>query len=433
MPSSRSVAFPLRKKAQRMELAAYSIGLGDRFGREGPAQLDAVIEAAQRGVQVTPVWNKSWREHQLTGSRPADVRQEADQAVAARGWSGAWFVDADHVTLESVDAFLQACDFFTLDVAEQIGRPTDPQRQVEFARRHHDLLGRWELPGAVEPLEITRASLEQAAACYLGAVEQSGRIYRHICTARPPDSFLVELSLDETTQPQAPAEMLLILAAAADEEIPVRLVAPRFCGKFLKGVDYVGDVERFSCDFAGHAAVLRFAVEQFGLPAGLKLSIHSGSDKFSLYPVMHQILRRQEAGVHLKTAGTTWLEELGALAEVSADGLAAAREIYSAACERIDELWAPYATVVEIDQRQLPSPAEVARWDGAEFARALRHDPSCAAFNPHVRQLLHVAFRIAAEMGQRFTDLLHEHAAQIGPRVTENLSPRHIRPLFLGE
>lgn len=416
-----------------MELATYSIGLGDRFGREGPAQLDAVIEAAKRGVHITPVWNKSWREHQLVGSQPADARYEADQAVAARGWSGAWFVDADHVTHQSVAAFLPACDFFTLDVAEQIGCPAEPQRQAQFIQRHQDLLGRWDLPGAVAPLEISRAALKQAAARYLGAVETAARIYQRICQSRPPESFVVELSLDETTQPQTPAEMLLILAAAADQGLPVRLVAPRFCGKFLKGIDYRGDVARFASDFAGHTAVLRFAAAQFGLPAGLKLSIHSGSDKFSLYPVVHQIIRRQQAGVHLKTAGTTWLEELAALAEVSADGLAIAREIYGAAFARIDELCAPYATVVEIDRGRLPAPAAVARWDGAEFARALRHDPASAAFNAQFRQLLHVAFRIAAEMGPRFIYLLDEYAAQIGPRVTENLFDRHIRPLFLGE
>jgi len=416
-----------------MELTAYSIGMGDRFGLEGAAQLDAVIAAADRGAELTPVWNKSWREHQLLGSRPEDVRYQAERAVSLRNWTGPWFVDADHVTLESVDAFLQACDFFTLDVAEQIHSPADAGLQAEFVQRHQDLLGRWELPGAVEPLQITRASLEQAAARYLGAVEAAGRIYRHICAAKDRESFVVELSLDETSTAQTPAEMLLILAAAADQQMPVRLVAPRFCGKLLKGIDYVGDRERFACDFAGHVAVLSFAVEQFGLPAGLKLSIHSGSDKFSLYPAIHQVLRRQDAGIHLKTAGTTWLEELAALAEASAEGLALAREIYSAAVERIDELCAPYAEVVEIERRQLPPPAVVARWEGAEFALALRHDPTCAAFNPHLRQLLHVAFRIAAEMGRRFTDLLEEHAAQIGPRVTENLFARHICPLFLGE
>ncbi len=104
-----------------MQLPRYSMGVGDRFALEGRAQLDALIEARRQGVDIAPVWNKSHREHTIVGSRPADVRIEADRAVAARGWTGPYFVDADHISLATVDGFLDSCDFFTLDVADCIG------------------------------------------------------------------------------------------------------------------------------------------------------------------------------------------------------------------------------------------------------------------------------------------------------------------------
>jgi len=104
-----------------VQLGKYSIGIGDRFGQQGRAQLVALEKAKAAGVDITPVWNKSFREHQIIGTSPADVRQEADSAVADTGWEGPYFVDADHINLKSVDAFLAASDFFTLDVADYIG------------------------------------------------------------------------------------------------------------------------------------------------------------------------------------------------------------------------------------------------------------------------------------------------------------------------
>ena len=106
--------------------------------------------------------------------------------------------------------------------------------------------------------------------------------------------------------------------------------------------------------------------------------------------------------------------------------------MYRGAWRRFDELCAPYASVVDIDRGALPSPEVVARWDGEAFAAALRHDAACEAYNPHLRQLLHVGYKVAAEMGGRFTAALEQHAEVIAANVTENLYERHIRPLFLG-
>ena len=415
-----------------MHLPKYSLGIGDRFAHQGPAQLDAVIRARQQGLALAPVWNKSHREHAIVGSSPGDVRAEADCAVIARGWTGPYFVDADHVTLATVDEFLESSDFFTLDVADRIGAPPDPDELVRFVRNHRRYKGRIAIPGIARPLEISPQALEAAAAKFFPAVQQAGRIYRHIQQAKGADAFVTEISIDETDQPQTPVELLVILAAVADQGVPAQTIAPRFSGRFNKGVDYVGDLDQFTTEFEQDLAVIAFAVGEFGLRENLKLSIHSGSDKFSIYGPMRRALRKFDAGVHLKTAGTTWLEELIGLATAGGEGLEIAKEIYRTALARCDELCAPYASVIDVDPATLPSPATVGAWDGETFAAALRHDPTCEHYNPSLRQLLHVGYKVAAEMGLRFIQALEEHADVIGHNVTENLYRHHIRPVFIG-
>lgn len=410
-------------------LPPYSLGIGDRFGRQGRAQLAAIVRAAERGVRVAPVWNKSHREHTTIGSEPAATRAEADDAVRALGWADAYFVDADHIRLETVDAFLAHADFFTLDVAEFLGRRVPDADACGFADRLRRFEGPTRIPGLEAPLRLSRADLERGAARVLPAAQEAGRIHRRIAERRGTD-FVTEVSMDETGEPQGPADLLLILAALAEEGIPVQTLAPRFSGRFNKGVDYVGDPARFEREFRADVAVAAFAAAEFGLPASLKLSVHSGSDKFSLYPVLRRVLRETGAGLHLKTAGTTWLEELAGLAASGDEGLGLAREIYRAARGRTEALCAPYAAVIDLDPDRLPPPDEVDRWDGEAFSAALVHEPAEPRFNPHFRQLLHVAYKVAAELGERYRSALDRNAARIAPKVTHNLYERHLVPLF---
>jgi hypothetical protein len=335
--------------------------------------------------------------------------------------------------LASVDAFLDASDFFTLDVADCIGAAVEPGRLADFVARHKRRLARVEAAGLAAPLAISEASLAAAGAKYLRAVAEAGRIYRRIAAAKGAGTFVTEISLDETDCPQTPGELLVILAAVADEEIPAETIAPRFSGRFNKGVDYVGSVAGFTGEFAADVAVLAVARREFDLPDNLKLSVHSGSDKFSLYAAMRRVLREHRAGVHVKTAGTTWLEELAALAFAGGDGLEIAKEIAAEALVRRESLCAPYAAVVDIDPGRLPDAATIRGWDGPAFAAALRHDPACRAYNPDFRQLVHVGYRLAAELGPRFTAALEKHAEIVARGVSENLFDRHVRPLFLGE
>ncbi|MBN2210713.1 MAG: hypothetical protein JW709_04880, partial [Sedimentisphaerales bacterium] len=379
-----------------LTLEKYSMGVGDRFGRQAKAQLHAIMKAAAKGVVITPVWNKSHREHTIIGTKPMSARRSADAAVKALGYNGSYHVDADHIGLKNVDLFLEACDFYTLDVADFIGKKTSAEDIETFIKKYCHLSGQLAIDGIDESLHISPKQLHVITEKYLGGVKEAGKIYRYIEAIKGEGNFITEVSMDETDEPQTPVEMLVILAAIADEKIPAQTIAPKFTGRFNKGVDYVGDPQQFGREFDQDMAVIRMAVKEFGLPVNLKLSVHSGSDKFSLYPFIRRSMIKFNAGVHLKTAGTTWLEELIGLAEAGGDGLAIAKEVYAAALGRFDELCGPYATVIDIDKNQLPDPTEVTTWDGPRFARTLRHDRKCTDFNPHFRQLLHVGYKVAA-------------------------------------
>jgi len=414
-----------------MKIEKYTFGVGDRFAHQAKAQLRAFEMAAAKGVEITPVWNKSNREHLIVGSEPSSVRAAAAAAVAERGWKKPWHVDADHINLGTVDRFLAPSDFYTLDVAHFIGQPAGAADIEAFLARYPELIGKLNVPG-IGPLSTTRESVAQVAAKYLVAVQEAGRIYRHIATAKGADNFITEVSMDETDAPQTPPELLIILAAIAGEKIPVQTIAPKFTGRFNKGVDYVGDVMQFSAEFSDDLAVIAFAIGQYGLPETLKLSVHSGSDKFSIYAPIREALRRTGAGLHIKTAGTTWLEELIGLAEAGSEGLALAKEVYAEAFDHKVELCEPYASVIDIDYAKLPPPAEVSDWSAEQYTGALRHVQSNPNFNPNVRQLLHVGYKVAAKMGERYLSMLRESEESIARNVTENIYDRHIQPLFFG-
>ena len=405
------------------EVPKFTFGVGDRFGQSARAQLEAFVRAKQAGLELTPVWNKSNREHLIVGTEPSSTRAAADQAVADLGWTDDYLLDADHINLETVDRYVPHCDFFTIDVADSIGSPAADSDIADFVERHPELIGQF---------GITAEVVDTAARHFLAATQQAGEIYRHIVDQKGGiDDFVTEVSMDETDNPQSPAEMLIILAALADENVPVQTIAPKFTGRFNKGVDYEGDLAQFEKEFDADLEAIACAIESYGLPAGLKLSVHSGSDKFSLYPIIRRSLQRSGAGIHIKTAGTHWLEEVIGLAESGGAGLDLAKNIYAQALENRAALCEPYATVIDIDPAKLPSAETVADWDPRQFTDALRHDQSNPNYNPHLRQLLHVGFKIAAQLGDTYLGALHQHAESVAKNIGENLFDRHIAPLFL--
>jgi hypothetical protein len=413
-----------------LKLEHFSMGVGDRFAHQARAQLTALIEGRKLGINVVPVWNKSFREHDIVHSQPASVRVAADAAVAALNWKLPYHVDADHIRLSTVDGFIDSSDFFTLDVAEAIGQPADAGRVAAFVERHPELQRTLTIAGIAEPLKLDHERLATIVGQYLAPVEEAAAIYQHIAARRDPESFIVEVSMDEVDTPQSPLELLVILALIAEQGIPAQTIAPRFSGRFNKGVNYVGNPEEFEREFRADIAVIAHAVQHYALPANLKLSVHSGSDKFSIYGPIRRVLAETGAGLHLKTAGTTWLEEIIGLADADGEGLAVAKDVYRQAFHRRDALCAPYASVIDIDPARLPAPDVVDGWSSAEFVATLRHELDEPRYNADMRQLLHVGYKVAAEMGDRYLNALVEHEEHIARNVTENLLERHLKRVF---
>jgi tagaturonate epimerase len=411
-------------------LGKYSFGLGDRFGHQGEAQLKAIIEASNHGIDITPVWNKSNREHITIGTQPVDVRIEADLVTKKAGYIKDYFVDADHINFDTVDRFIENSDFFTIDVASYIGKMADELEIKEFLSGVSKYEGDLKIPGMKKPFKISKQQIIQIAEKYLFAAIKARDIYRKIEKIKGRGNFITEVSMDEVPEPQTPVELFFILRMLAIENIPVQTIAPKFSGRFNKGVDYVGDPQNFAMEFESDLKVIDFAIKEFGLPENLKMSIHSGSDKFAIYPHIGSIIRKYNKGIHLKTAGTTWLEEVIGLAVSGGEALSFVKEIYFESLKAIEELCAPYADVIDIRINNLPLKDEVYEWDSVKFASSIRHITNNQDYNPDMRQLLHVAYKLAAHKMNDYFRLLDKFENQVSASVFENIYDRHICRLF---
>ena len=413
-----------------MEIGKYSFGIGDRFSMQGKYQLKALIMAEKAGITIIPVWNKSNREHQIIHSKPEKTRMEADMAIKDLGWKHDYFVDADHINMGNVDSFIDHCNFFTIDVADYIGKTANESSIEEFVKNNEKYIGELLIPGIAKPFHITKELLHQIGSKFLFATQEAFKIYSHIASKKGKDKFITEVSMDEVDEAQSPVELFFILSMLGKSGVPAQTIAPKFTGRFNKGVDYVGDPDQFAKEFEQDLLVIDLAIKEFGLPATLKLSVHSGSDKFSIYPLMGNLIRKYDKGLHIKTAGTTWLEEVIGLAEAGGDALELAKAIYSKAYLRKDELCGPYATVIDIDDSKLPTPTEVAKWDSKKFANTLRHIPGHPDYNPSFRQLIHVGYKIAAEYDDVYISTISKNSEIVGKQVSENIYDRHLVRLF---
>ncbi|HEY5471409.1 MAG TPA: tagaturonate epimerase family protein [Bacteroidales bacterium] len=411
-------------------LGKYSIGLGDRFGHQGGAQLKAIIAASEKGIEITPVWNKSNREHTTIGTQPEDVRFEADTVTKAAGFKKAYFVDADHINMDTVDRFIESSDFFTIDVASYIGKKAEDKEIAEFLKSAEKYTGELKIPGTKLSFKTSKSLITQIAEKYLFAAFKARDIYTKIEKVKGRGNFVTEVSMDEVPQPQTPVELFFILMMLAQENIPVQTIAPKFSGRFNKGVDYVGDPEKFAEEFESDLMVIDFAIKEFGLPENLKMSIHSGSDKFAIYNHIGSIIKKHNKGIHLKTAGTTWLEEVIGLAESGGEALDFVKLIYADSLKKIDELCAPYADVIDINRSLLPSSDEVSKWNSTNFSDSIRHIPGNKTYNPNIRQLIHVAYKLAALKMDKYNRLLESNEKTISKCVYDNIYHRHICRLF---
>jgi hypothetical protein len=290
--------------------------------------------------------------------------------------------------------------------------------------------GELNIEGTERTFRTSEAQIREIAEKYLFAAIKAWDIYRTIEKVKGKGNFITEVSMDEVAHPQTPVELFFILRMLASEGIPVQTIAPKFSGRFNKGVDYAGDPQLFAMEFELDLLVIDFAIKEFGMEDDLKMSIHSGSDKFAIYPHIGSIIRKYDKGIHVKTAGTTWLEEVIGLAESGGKALEFVKEIYYESLENIDELCAPYADVIDIKVSALPSKSEIARLNGGQFSERIKHVPGNPDFNPNMRQLLHVAYKLAAMKLNDYYGLLEANKPIISGCVYENIYTRHICRLF---
>jgi hypothetical protein len=402
-----------------------SAGLGDRLGVATPGHVRAMRDA---GGGIAPIFaQQSIREMVRTGRTPQQVMDDAMWGVFEEGWQGGFGSDADHLKEpEEVDNCAAAgFTLFTIDPGEHVNpsveamSPSDLAASLDalpwdllddsFATLGSRFLGhRFDLDGLI--VEFDRHALVKAAVKYGRAVAHVTAMFRHLERTVSGRPFELEVSVDETDEPTSHAEHVYI--AMELKRLGVRWVslAPRFVGRFEKGVDYIGDLAAFERHYAGHAAIAR-ALGPY------KISLHSGSDKFSIYPIA---ATRSRGLVHLKTAGTSYVE---AIRTVAALDPALFRVLYAFARERY-----------ETDRASYHVSAELARAPDAGRVPDARLDAIIDQFD--ARQVLHVTFgsvlTACSEDGRSlFADRLHALLAWHPDAYTENLTrhfARHLQP-----
>jgi tagaturonate epimerase len=368
-----------------------SAGFGDRLGRATPGHVQALRGAS---APIAPVFaQQSIREMVRTGRSASDVLDDAMWGVFAAGWRGGYGSDADHLkNTEDVDACLAAgFTGFTFDPGEHVWSAADvaSSSDVQAAVRQlpwevledseTSLAARYagrtfDLDGAV--ITFDADSLLRAAAKYGRAVAHVTRLYRHLAGAAGEGGFEMEVSVDETDTHTSHAEHYYVASELRRLGVKWIGLAPRYVGRFEKGVDYIGDLVAFERDLAVHALIAR-ALGPY------KLSLHSGSDKFAIYPLVASHTRGL---VHLKTAGTSYLEALRALSTLD-PGLF--RDIYAFSRGRYDTDKASYHVSAELGRA--PEPGALADADLPSLLDGF-----------DAREILHVTF--GSVLTDRLTD-----------------------------
>ncbi len=429
-PATRANAVALRAtlpwlRPSLLGLGA-SAGFGDRLGRATPGHVRALRAtlATAPARTIAPIFaQQSVRENARTGRTPEDVLSDATWGAFEAGWRGPVGADADHAkTIADLDAFAAAgYTFYTIDPSEYVDSAADhatpeaivervsalPWEELESAAS--DLVLRYaerELPLESGPVTLDGLSALRAAAKYGRAVAHVTALYRYLASKRVP--FELEVSVDETATPTTLVEHIYI--ASELRRLGVRWVslAPRYVGRFEKGIEYIGDLSALAHDLRGHAEVAR-ALGPY------KLSLHSGSDKFAVYP----LLAAATGGMlHLKTAGTSYVEALRVVARAAPELF---HEIVALARERYPDDRASYHVSAEVDRA--PDMVQLGDEQAARAPELLDE--------PNLRQILHVTFgSVLAAFGSQLLRVLDAHAEEYAD-ILERRLRRHLEPLVL--
>ena len=359
-----------------------SFGFGDRLGLATPGHIAAV-----RGTKFAPVFaQQSVRENARTGRTPQQVMDDARRAVEAAKWEAPWGADADHLkTVGDIPPFIEAgYTFFTVDPGKHVDNAADTD-PVDVLKNKVAGLNREELSvlylnqnGNQTWGRFEAESLMRAVAKYGRAIQHAVAMFKRLTEMK--DAFDFEVSVDETDSPTTPLEHYFIANELTRQGVKFTSLAPRFIGRFEKGVDYIGNLNALDAELAKHAAV----TSHFGT---YKLSLHSGSDKFSVYPL---IARHWGERIHVKTAGTSYLEALRTFAIYEPDLFL---KIYSLGRE-----------CYETDRRSYHVSAQLEMLPSTRDLPALLNDF-------HAREVLHVTFGSAlAKFGAEIRSALGNHA-----------------------
>jgi hypothetical protein len=393
---------------------ARSMGCGDRLGLATPGH----IRALRRAAGFAPVLaQQSVRENERTGRTPAQVLDDAMWGVFQEGWRAPWGADADHLkTAQAADGFIEAgYTLFTIDPGDHVDNAMDTapldELRAGFERLPWDALS--DAAAAMRNRYLGRAFVVEneaivfdepvllRAACKYGrAIAHTAALYRYLATRLAGRPWEMEISVDETETPTTPAEHWFIASELRRLGVQWVSLAPRYVGRFEKGVDYIGDLAHFEAEFARHAAIARTL-------GPYKLSLHSGSDKFGIYPI---VARHTRGLAHVKTAGTSYLEALRTIAFTEP---ALLRQIWQLARERYDVDRATYHVSADLssapDADGLPEQTPVALLD-----------------QPDARQALHVTFgSVLACFGARLRSAIQQHEEEYYAAIESHFA-RHL-------
>jgi len=360
-----------------------SLGFGDRLGLATPGHIAAV-----RDTKFAPIFaQQSVRENARTGRTPQQVMDDAKRAVEAAKWDSAWGADADHIKIpDDISPFVEAgYTFFTVDPGEHVDNSADKD-SLEILKGKVGSIN-WDELSALYLNQngnqtwgnFETESLVRAAVKYGRAIQHAVTMFRHL--SELTDAVDFEVSVDETDSPTSSLEHFFIANELMRVGVRFTSLAPRFIGRFEKGVDYIGDLNALDVELAKHAAV----TTHFGT---YKISLHSGSDKFSVYPL---VAKHWGARIHVKTAGTSYLEALRVLAK-----------------HEPDPFWNIYLLgrdCYEIDRRTYHVSAQLDLLPNTDDLPSSLNDF-------HVREVLHVTFGSAlARFGVELKAALVKHEA----------------------
>jgi hypothetical protein len=395
---------------------ALSAGCGDRLGLATPGHVRAF-----RRSSIAPILaQQSMRENARTGRTPQEVVDDAMWGVFQEGWREGFGADADHLkTTADIDLCAAAgYTFYTIDSSEHVDNEANTApvpvlehkiSSVPWALLDTDWSDTKKRLGASVDLGTFRLTVAEhewlrAAAKYGAVVGHAVKLYRHLRDVMSGRPFELEVSIDESETVTTLAEHVYIANELRRLGVVWVSLAPRYVGEFLKGVDYIGDLGEFERSFGSHLAVAR----TFG---PYKLSLHSGSDKFSVYPIASRV-----AGtlIHLKTAGTSYLEALRAIAMLAPELF---RDIAALARDRYAENRVSYHVTAEV--ARTPEPATLS--DG-DLPGLLDHFDA--------RQILHVAFGSVLQDGRLRAALLDTLKAneEVHYDVLERHFAKHLAP-----